>query len=212
MSTTNKPVKKDSLVMYVAIAFIAGFLAGAAFAVYKMGPSQPAPVASQPQETNQQAPAQTQQNQMSSQQAEAIKNLEAEVTANPDKFASWTQLGNLYYDTGQYQNAIKAYTKSLELHSGDGNIWTDLGVMYRRTKQPQKAIESFNKAMEIDPTHEVSRFNKGIVLLYDLNDPQGAIAAWEDLLRVNPEAQAANGTHIHDLVDQVRQDLAKQEK
>jgi tetratricopeptide (TPR) repeat protein len=208
MSTTNKTIKKDSLLMYIAIAFIAGFLAGAAFSVYKMGPSQNPAVSGQPQG----GPSTEQQEQMSAQQTEAITHLEAEVTANPDKFSSWTQLGNLYYDTGQYQSAIKAYEKSLELHSGDGNIWTDLGVMYRRTKNPQKAIESFNKAIEIEPTHETSRFNKGIVLLYDLNDSDGAIAAWEELLRINPEAKAANGTHIHNIVDQIKADLAKQGK
>lgn len=210
MSTTNKTIKKDSLLMYIGVAFIAGFLAGAAFSVYKMGPSTTATVSGQPQGGSQQAPSAAQQDQMTAQQTEAISNLEAEVTANPDKFTSWTQLGNLYYDTGQYQSAIKAYEKSLELHSGDGNIWTDLGVMYRRTKQPQKALECFDKAIEIEPTHEVSRFNKGIVLLYDLNDADRAMAAWEELLRINPEAQTANGTHIHNFVDQVKQDLAKQ--
>lgn len=196
MSTTNKSPQKSSLTLYVAIAFIAGFLSGAAFAIYKTGPSETTTVNSS-------------QNTVSDQHSQAISHLEAEVTANPDRFQAWTQLGNLYYDTGQYDKAVKAYEKSLELHSGTGDIWTDLGVMYRRTNRPQKAIEAFDKAMEIEPTHEISRMNKGIVLMYDLNDAQGAIASWEDLLAINPDAKSGNGDSIREFVEQLKQDLAK---
>ena len=83
-------------------------------------------------------------------------------------------------------------------------VWTDLGVMYRRDGQPLKAIEAFDKAMTLDPLHEVSRFNKGIVLMYDLNDPKGAVAAWESLLAINPGAKAQNGQSLRDLIERVK--------
>ena len=70
---------------------------------------------------------------------------------------------------------------------------TDLGVMYRRTGQPRKAIDAFNKAITMDPTHEISRLNKGIVLMYDLNDTEAALTSWEKLLEVNPDARTGNG-------------------
>ena len=133
-----------------------------------------------------------------------ILKLEAEVTANPEDFQSWRQLGNLYYDHNEPEKAIAAYSKSLEFHSGDANILTDLGVMYRRTKQPQKAIESFNKGIQMEPTHEPARFNKGIVLLYDLNKPGDAIATWEELLKINPEARTGNGESIRDFINNVK--------
>ena len=202
MSTSNNQTSRgsitSSITLYLAVAFIAGFLSGAAFAVYKMGPTGAV------DDHNHDA--------VSDQQTEAISHLEAEVTANPDKFQSWTQLGNLYYDSSQYEKAVKAYEKSLELHSGTGDIWTDLGVMYRRTNQPEKAIEAFDQAVEVDPSHEISRLNKGIVLMYDLNDPKGALASWEELLRINPDARSGNGDSIRDFVDQVKADLAKNDK
>jgi cytochrome c-type biogenesis protein CcmH/NrfG len=164
-----------------------------AFTVYKSNPSAPVPASS----TDEQAHDHTQQNN------QAILNLEAEVTANPGDYQAWTRLGNLYYDTQQPAKAIGAYTKSLELHKGDANILTDLGVMYRLTDQPQKAIEYFDRAMREDPAHQPSRYNKGIVLMYDLEDPQGAIAAWEDLLRIDPQAKAGNGESIRALIDKI---------
>jgi tetratricopeptide (TPR) repeat protein len=76
--------------------------------------------------------------------------------------------------------------------------------MYRRSKNPAKAIELFEKAMKIDPKHEQSRFNKGIVLMYDLNDKQGAIAAWEELLKINPFASGPGGQSIREMVDNLK--------
>jgi tetratricopeptide (TPR) repeat protein len=72
--------------------------------------------------------------------------------------------------------------------------------MYRRNGQPLKAIESFDKAMAIVPNHEQSRFNKGIVLRYDLNDREGAIRAWEELLKINPGAIAPNGQPLSEAI------------
>ncbi len=198
MSNANKSIKKDSLYLFVVLAFVAGFLSGAAFAIYKLSP----------QEKTQQQQSQT--STISEQESQAILNLEAEVTANPDKFQAWTELGNLYFDSNQPEKAIKAYNKSLELHAGNANILTDLGVMYRRIKQPQKAIETFDKAIAMNSTHEVSRLNKGIVFMYDLNDVNAAIDAWEGLLKINPNAKAGNGDSIREFVDQLKEDQTKQ--
>lgn len=198
MSTAKPKSHKDSRALYVAIAFIAGFLAGAGFAVYKLGP----------EETPTAGPQQQQG--ISQQQAQAIAHLKEEVEANPDRSQAWTQLANLYYDTGQYEKAVEAYETSLHINAGNANILTDLGVMYRRTGQPQKAIDAFDKAIVMDPTHEISRLNKGIVLMYDLNDTEAALTSWERLLEINPDARTGNGDSIQKFVNQIKADLAKE--
>ncbi len=190
--------RQGHLIPYVII-FVCGFLTGVAFTVYKGGSPGAPPAAI----TGGQPTAQNDETR------QAIIHLEAEVTANPENFQSWIRLGHLYYDSNQPEKAIAAYTKSLEFHAGDANLLTDLGVMYRRTKQPEKAMELFNQAIQQDPGHQPSRFNKGIVLLHDLNDAAGAIAAWEELLRINPQAKTANGQPIREFVDQVKADLSK---
>ena len=69
----------------------------------------------------------------------------------------------LYFDTGKFKDAIKAYNKYLEFNPNSANVWTDLGVMYRRNKQPQDALRAFDEAIKTDPRHEQSRYNKGVV-------------------------------------------------
>jgi cytochrome c-type biogenesis protein CcmH/NrfG len=195
----NKP-SKSPLVTYFII-FVFGFLSGIAFTVYKGG----TPASTPSTTANGQAQSQNDETK------QAIINLEAEVTANPENFQNWISLGHLYYDSNKPEKAIGAYTKSLEFHSGDSNLLTDLGVMYRRTKQPEKALESFNQAIAKDPSHLPSRFNKGIVLMYDLDDSAGAIKTWEELLKIDPEAKTANGQPIHEFVNQIKADLAKKQ-
>lgn len=196
-SAQNKRGSKGQLVTYFII-FVFGFLSGIAFTVYKG--EIPGPVSAPPTGGNSQSNTET---------AQAILNLEAEVTANPENFQNWVRLGHLYYDTNQPEKAIGAYTKALELHSGDANLLTDLGVMYRRAKQPEKAIEQFDLAIKKDPNHVPARFNKGIVLMYDLGDPEGAMASWEEVLKIDPQAKTSSGESISDLLKQIKEGKKK---
>ncbi len=119
---------------------------------------------------------------------------------NPTNIDAWTQLGNVYFDTQNFAKAIRAYEKSLELSPDNPNVLTDLGVMYRRNGQPGKAVEAFDRAMAIAPNHEQSRLNKGIVLRYDMNDREGAVKAWQEVLRINPSAVTPNGQPVSEAI------------
>jgi cytochrome c-type biogenesis protein CcmH/NrfG len=198
MSEKSNMVKKETLIYVLLIGFVAGFISGAVFAVYKLAPSTP---------HNHSTQTSNNPDQLSNQAAEAIANLEAEVTANHENVNAWTQLGHLYYDSNQIAKAIKAYTHSLKLQPDNADVWTDMGVMYRRNKQPAKAIESFEKAYSVNPKHEPSRLNKGIVLLYDYNKPEEAIAVWEELLVVNPEAKLNNGVPLQQAIENTRKEI-----
>ena len=201
MTEKSNLVKKESLFYALLIGLVVGFITGVVFASYKLGPET---TSKQNTSSTTTAPAQAQLN---SQVQEAISNLEAEVTANPDSVEAWTRLGHLYYDTDQFKNAIKAYSKSLELQPGNADVLTDQGVMYRRDKQPQKAIESFERAYTLQADHAPSRLNKGIVLLYDLNKPEEAIATWEELLAINPEAKMNNDLTLREAINKIKEQM-----
>jgi cytochrome c-type biogenesis protein CcmH/NrfG len=140
--------------------------------------------------------------------ADRIAALERQTRADPENVNAWTELGNAYFDSQQYEQAVSAYQKSLELNPNNANVWTDMGVMYRRSGKPEEAIKAFDQAIAADPKHEVARMNKGIVLLHDLHDFDGAIEAWEKLLEVNPIAMAPNGMSIDQMVTQLKKQQA----
>ena len=200
LKTDSKTVKKETMWMVASIALVVGFIGGAVFGVYKTGSDQPI------QKSMISQPAQKDQD-VSVENAAQIFQLEKMTKENPDDVAAWTSLGNLYFDSGNHQKAITAYTRSLELNPNNANVMTDLGVMYRRTGQPRKAIESFDKAAKIDPKHETALFNKGIVFMHDLNDLDGAIQAWQELVKRNPAATSPTGQPVKDLVEKIKTNM-----
>ena len=195
---TAQYVRKETFYMVTLLALAVGFFGGVVFAVFKSDSGAPVPS----------APAQM--GTPASPGTDRIAALERQAQANPGSANAWTELGNAYFDSDQFEDSIRAYKKSLELDPGNPNVWTDMGVMYRRSGKPEEAIKAFNQAIAADPKHEVSRMNKGIVLLHDLNDFNGAIQAWEGLLEINPIAMAPNGISIDQMVTQLKKQQAGQ--
>ena len=96
--------------------------------------------------------------------------------------------GNLYFDAERYDDAIKWYQAALKLKPKDVNVSTDLGVCYYSTNQPDKALEQFNQSLKIDPNHAKTLLNIGIVKAFAKQDLDGALAAWEQVVRVAPDS------------------------
>ncbi len=198
--TDTNHVRKETFWLVTLLALAVGFFGGVMFGVFK---SDTGNVAERPASSPVQAPDPG--------RADRIVALETETRTNPANPESWIELGNLYFDADQYQKAIDAYRKSLDINPNNPNVWTDLGVMYRRNGNPQMAIESFDRAIELDPKHEVSRMNKGIVLLHDLQDTDGALKAWEGLLEINPVAVAPTGKSVDEIVQQLKKQKNQKE-
>ena len=192
--TRHGYVKKETMLIVAFVALLVGFFSGVVYVSFKSGATRQPSLreASKP-------PTETKET-----FTERTAPLEEAVSRNPSNVEAWIQLGNHYFDADQHQQAIRAYERALALDDNNPDVWTDLGVMYRRDGQPQKAIEAFDKAMTLDPLHEASRFNKGIVLMHDLNDQKGALAAWEALLAINPNAMTQDGQTLRDMIGRVK--------
>ena len=179
-------MKKETY-LFVAIALAAGIFIGVVFSNLKDRPaaqtssSTVAPVA---------APVVNQQQQTTI--------LEGIVAKEPDNRNAWVTLGHSYFDSDQPMKAIEAYARALELFADDPDILTDQGIMYRRVGWFDKATKNFVKAGEIDPNHQQSLYNLGIVYRYDLQDYPKAIEVWEKFVAINPGTPGA---------DQVRAEL-----
>jgi tetratricopeptide (TPR) repeat protein len=111
------------------------------------------------------------------------------VKKDPKNLPAWVELGNLYFDTDQPKEAIEAYGRYLAVKPDNPDVRTDMGIMYRKLGQFDRAVEEFRKAARSDPKHVNSRYNIGLVLLHDKGDIQGAIKAWEEYLKVDPNSE-----------------------
>lgn len=196
-------VKKQTLIMAVAVSLLTGFIGGAVYSSFRLS-------SQTPQMTQGNAPHDTAVADRSAEVGAKILELEKYIKENPKDSDAWTQLGNLFFDSDRYEDSIKAYAKSLEIAPSNPPVLTDMGVMYRRNKQPRKAVEAFDLAIKADPSFEMAYFNKFIVLHRDLNDFQGAVKALEDLVQMNPVALAPDGEPVDALIKRMKSQLQKQ--
>jgi tetratricopeptide (TPR) repeat protein len=121
--------------------------------------------------------------------AKKIADLERLAGENPQNPDYRKQIGNLYYDSGQYDKAIGFYQKSLSILPRDPSVETDLATCYHYLGQQDRALEILNKVLEYSPGFSQAMYNKGIVLIYGKKNEKDGMAVWEDLLRSDPNFQ-----------------------
>lgn len=122
---------------------------------------------------------------------------------NPNDFETLVKLGNLYYDSRQYPDAIDLYDRALKIHPDTADVRTDLGTAYWYTGEADKAIAEFQKSLKVNPNHPGTWFNMGIVKWQGKMDPAGAVQCWEELLKRNPNYQQKQ--QIEELIAKAKQ-------
>ncbi len=189
-------MKKEYAFLSIAIAFVAGIVVGVMAAVYyeDKAPLIP-PAVKQPTSSSAPAapPADVQKQ---------IDTLQSILKDDPKNLNALIQMGNLYFDADQFNQAIETYSKVLQIEPKNADVRTDLGIMYRKKGDYDRAIAEFKRAAEMAPKHVNSRYNLGIVLLHDKGDIKGAIKAWEDFLRVEPTGPRAD--NIRNQMDKMK--------
>ncbi len=181
MANQIKQINSQTVIFLVIFTFIAGFISGVAFSVFKNDGND------------------TFKHEKAATNPTGSKDPHTE--AKPETFQDYVMLGNHYFDNKVYSKAISSYEGALKIKPNSPNVLTDLGIMYRKSGDSAKAVELFRKATAVDPSHETSRFNAGVVLFHDLKKKNEAIEAWEGLLKMNPEAKAPSGESVKSVID-----------
>ena len=189
-------MKKETVILMVVIALLVGFAIGATVGIlYMINKGEKGvkglPTVQKPQMPPPGAPAPAPPGIDSIEAASKIQTLKEIVKKDPKNLAAWVELGNLYFDTNQPKEAIEAYSQYLVRKPDNPDVRTDMGIMFRNLGQFDRAIEEFRKAAQSDPKHANSRYNIGLVLLHDKQDIKGAVKAWEEYLKVDPNSERA---------------------
>lgn len=132
----------------------------------------------------QQQPTPDQMKQMADKQAEPLL---ASLKQNPNDPEALYKIGNVYYDTRQFADAVKYYEQSLKLKPDATDVRTDMATAYYFMGDPDHAIAEFEAVLKQNPKHANALFNEGMVKWEGKGDITGAIVAWKKLLVSNPD-------------------------
>jgi len=102
----------------------------------------------------------------------------------------WTNLGNAYYNSGDYKEAIQSYEKAIRINPDDAEAYTNSGCAYAGLDMHEKAIESFKEAVRINPDSADAHYGLG-VSYRALGMIEDAIESYELAIRNNPDSADA---------------------
>jgi cytochrome c-type biogenesis protein CcmH/NrfG len=122
----------------------------------------------------------------------AVARLQSTAQGNPRDAATRVQLGNLYFDSGRFDDASQWYSAALEIEPRNVNASTDLGIAYYYMNQPDRALAQFDRSLAIDPRHSKTLLNVGIVRAWGKQDLEGAAKAWQRVIDVAPDSEEAS--------------------
>jgi cytochrome c-type biogenesis protein CcmH/NrfG len=106
---------------------------------------------------------------------------------NPNDADTLAKVGGLYFAAQQFNDAATYYEKAAKLKPNAG-VLTKLSNAQFYAGAGDKAIATLNQALALDPKYGNALYNLGMLKWQVQGDMKGAIATWEQLLKVtNPD-------------------------
>jgi len=109
-------------------------------------------------------------------------------SGNPQDALGFERLSGLYIQNRQYNEAIAAAKRAIELKPDLADAHMNLGIAHRREKRYGEAFRALNKAIELNPKSDVYHANLG-GCYFDAGDLENAIAEIRKAADLNPKNQ-----------------------
>ena len=133
----------------------------------------------------------------------------AKLQADPNNPALLVQLADVYKQTHQFKQATDYYERSLKVDPGNAGVRSDLASVLYYTGDVDGALTQLQQALQSDPKNGAALFNLGMIKYQAKKDNAGAIAAWEELLKKNPELAADRKAAVRKLIAEATQNKAR---
>lgn len=111
----------------------------------------------------------------------AVVSCTANMAAKKKQGEAYRNLGEAYYQQGNYTLALKELLKSESLYPDDPFLQNDLGLTYLAKKKPEVAIKYFKRALEINPAYAPAKNNLGTAYLAQ-QDWDAAIDCFKEIV------------------------------
>lgn len=89
----------------------------------------------------------------------------ATAQANPNSAQAQFEMGNVYVQANQWEQALVAYQKAVELDPKFQGAYANMGVVYYQLAQLDLAAAQYQKALELNPNDGEVAYNLGALYL-----------------------------------------------
>ncbi len=132
----------------------------------------------------------------------------AKLKADPKNSKLLVQVAGIYESTHQFKDAAGYYNKALQITPKDVVVRTEMASCLYYSGDVEGSIIQLQQALQYDPKNANSLFNLGMIKLQGKQDTQGALDAWRELLKSNPDLDANHKATVEKLIA----DLEKKSK
>lgn len=141
--------------------------------------------------------AQGQAPQMPGEIAAQVQKYRQVLAGDPGNLEANIGMGNLLFDSGQWEKAVQHYAKALEKDPKNGDVRVDMAIAHHNLGQNDLAVSELKKVTQDLPEHRNAWLNLGVVSA-TVGDNATAIKAWERYLVLEP-----NGSHAASIRDEI---------
>jgi cytochrome c-type biogenesis protein CcmH/NrfG len=106
--------------------------------------------------------------------------------SDPNNASLLIQVATIYKASHQCEEASVFYNRALKLDPKNLPARAELSSCLYSTGDVDGAIAQLNQSLKYNPTDPTSLFNLGVIKWKGKNDTAGAITAWQELLKTNP--------------------------
>ncbi|MFZ0774661.1 MAG: tetratricopeptide repeat protein [Candidatus Sulfotelmatobacter sp.] len=117
------------------------------------------------------------------------------------------QVGNIYKATHQFKEAVSYYDKAVQADPKNVAIRTEMASCMYYTGDVDGAISQLQQSLHYDPKDANSLFNLGMIKWQGKQDNQGALAAWQELLKSNPQLSVDRKATVQKLMGEVQKQV-----
>jgi arylsulfatase A-like enzyme/Tfp pilus assembly protein PilF len=122
--------------------------------------------------------------------AEAIAMLRKVVAEDPNVIDAWFMLGNEFFKTGKFTEAIAQFARALDLKPDYDLAIINMANAYRRLGQDDAALAGYERYVLIDPKNAYVRYQIGEIYL-DRGDDARAETEFAAALEIDPKLASA---------------------
>ncbi len=116
-----------------------------------------------------------------------IESIKSELARKPGDPGLLQSLGDAYFESRQYSEALTYYKLALDKKPGDAALYNEIGLCLMYLNNPAEGLRYIDEGIKKNPYHQRIWLTKGFILSRS-GDSKAAMSAWEKTVALNPDS------------------------